>query len=61
MLSQDDKLRSNMRRMQGTIDDLQRQLGHRAGVGGLGGDSGDLEKVELEVKLRNAELRIEAL
>jgi hypothetical protein len=50
-----------MRRMQGTIEDLQRQLGHKGSVGGLGGDSGDLEKVELEVKLRNAEIRIEAL
>jgi hypothetical protein len=47
--------------MQGTIEDLQRQLGQKAAIGGLGGDTGDLEKVELEVKLRNAELRIEAL
>jgi len=48
-----------MREMQRTIDDLQRRLKiHGAGDGA---ESGDLERVELEVKLKNAELRIEAL
>jgi len=47
--------------MQTEIDNLQRRLGNGGGRTDLGADSGDLEKVELEVKLKNAELRVEAL
>ena len=50
-----------MRGMQTEIDNLSKRLGQRGGAGELYGDSGDLEKVELEVKLKNAELRCEAL
>ena len=49
-----------MQAMQTEIDNLRRG-GGGTGNGGYGSNSGDLEKVELEVKLKNAELRVEAL
>jgi len=53
-------MRSKVQAMQTEIDNLRRG-GNNVGTGRYGGDSGDLEKVELEVKLKNAELRVEAL